>query len=191
MQVFYSVFLCFLVILINLASNSTSLNTPAILVLVVAIAHPLVSGVTSMTLQGIKALRNNKDFRAAPQSQVTFARFYLFWFRKHPLSILMSLVMFGFTYFLYISIWLASKDVPSFVASIPNSPIVRGCVIGLTICVNICTIFYLINIAYATLKRIGIFCNCRFPLDCSTYAKAMNKLLGDCHASFSVNSHMQ
>jgi len=202
-EFFYSLILSFTFIFYHAAVvlPSTVLNTEAILLLVVILAHPVFSRYTSMCVQGIKSANNSKRIRSAPKARLFALNMYVRWFWWHPAMMIFNLFAYGSTFFLYFVIYTVSARLVNYLentdpASLPE-PALQGCVLGLTILALIYTVFYMVNLVYALLKRMGSFlsrccgCSCNFPFDCSTYAKAMNQGLQECGASFRMNQHMQ
>jgi len=197
----YSIILVFLFIFVNAVdlknSGSIALSTSAIFVIVVAVAHPLFCRFTSMCLQGIKSVNVSKRIRAAPKARFTALNAYVRWFWFHPAMLLLNVFIYGATFFLYISIYGVSGALQSRVSAADVEPFLQGALLGLIILSLIFTVFYMINLAFALLKRLGTFltkccgCPCKYPFDCSTYAKAMNAGLQECGASFRMNNNME
>jgi len=195
----YTLCLIFVVIFINLLdiydTGTITPSTEFIIVIVVAILHPLFSRFTSMCLQGIKSANSSKQVRAAVKARLAVLQFYIRWFYFHPVVLILNIAVYGATFYLYISVWFITGSLQSRIAT-RSEAVIQGALIGLLILVNVFTVFYMVNLAYALLKRIGVFfsrccgCNCSFPFDCSTYAKAMNRGLEECGASFRMNTHM-
>jgi len=196
----YLIFLfivCFLIGLSEYATTSIAGQEDTIVVLVIALTHPLFSRWTSMCVQGIKAISSNKRLREAPQIRILALNFYIRWFWFHPLMLILNLAVYAATWFMYISVytWTALFFSEGKQNLRPEWPI-QGAMIATFICVNVFTVFYMINLAYATLKRLGVFfakcfgCPCRYPFDATSYAKPMNRALAECGASFRMNTHM-
>jgi len=195
----YTLCLIFVAIFIDLLdvleTNSPAPSSDFILVIVVALLHPIISRFTSMCLQGIKATNSSKQLRAAPKARIAALNFYVRWFWFHPLMLILNLAIYGVTFYLYISIWFVTAHLQPRIQARAEA-FIQGFLIGLLILVNIFTVFYMINLSYAILKRAGTFfskcCGCpsKYPFDCSTYAKAMNRGLEECQASFRMNAHM-
>jgi len=200
----YTIVLIFLFIFINGVdinrSGTVNLSVSAILVLIVAILHPLICRFTSMALQGIKSVNNSKRIKSAPKVRLAALNLYVRWFWFHPLMLLLNAIVYGGTMYLYISIYTVSAIMQASVVGVDLDAILQGCLLAVIILANIFTVFYMINLAYALLKRLGTFfgkccgfnCNCwKFQFDCSTYAKAMNQGLQECGATFRMNNHME
>jgi len=195
----YTLILIFMVIFINLNDIQTTgdiiPSQEFILVLVVALIHPIISRYTSMCLQGIKAANASKQLRAAGKARMAALNGYVRWFWFHPAMLLLNLAIYGVTFYLYISIWVVTASLTPKISLRPEGEI-QGCLVGILILSNILTVFYMVNLSYGILKRLGVFfsrccgCACKYPLDCSTYAKAMNRGLQDCSASFRMDNYM-
>jgi len=199
----YSIVLVFLfifIVAIDLQqTGQISVSVSGILVIIVALLHPVFCRFTSMCVQGIKSVNNSKRIRSAPKVRLAALNFYVRWFWFHPVVLLLNLAFYGATFYLYISIW----GITGYLAPQVEDPAIipevflQGCLLALLILSNIFTVFYMVNLAYALLKRLGTFLskccgfNCAFPFDCSTYAKAMNQGLQECGASFRMNVHME
>jgi len=170
-----------------------------IIVLVIAVTHGLFSRYTSMCVQGIKSATSNKRIRQAPKIRMFALNLYIRWFWFHPAMLIVNLFVYGATWFMYIYIYTVTA---AFFADGNLRPewFIQGAIYATFICVNVFTVFYMINLGYATLKRLGIFfgrcCGCPFPncwfiyTDGTTYAKPMNKALAECNASFRMNNYM-
>jgi len=201
----YTLCLIFVVIFIDLLdvleTQTTTPSTDFILVLVVALLHPIVSRFTSMCLQGIKSANSSRQLRAAPKARIAALNFYVRWFWFHPLMLILNMAIYGGTFYLYISIYFVTAHLQPRIQA-RSEAFIQGFLIGLLILVNIFTVFYMVNLSYAILKRMGTFfrkcCGCACPafccgkitLDCSSYAKAMNRGLEECQASFRMNADM-
>jgi len=200
-DVLYQLYMVFLFLVLQLqymaSSRDTGINTQQNLVitLLIACAHPVFSRYTSMCNQGIKAISSNKRLREAPKVRLTALNLYIRWFWFHPIMLIFNLFVYGCVWFMYVVVY---KITAQFFIDGQIRPewFVQGSVIATFIVINVFTLFFMINLAYATLKRFGVFfarcfgCPCSFPADCSTYAKSMNKSLAECNASFRMNSHM-
>jgi len=188
---------CFLIGLSEYATTSIASQEDTIIVLVIALTHSIFSKWTSMCVQGIKSISSNKRLREAPQVRVLALNFYIRWFWFHPLMLLLNLAVYAATWFMYISVYTCTAlFFEEQKQNLRPEWFIQGGIFATFIIVNVFTIFYMINLAYATLKRLGVFfakccgCPCRYPFDASSYAKPMNRALGECGASFRMNTHM-
>eukprot|EP01124_Arcella_intermedia_P022866 TRINITY_DN3500_c0_g1_i1.p1 TRINITY_DN3500_c0_g1~~TRINITY_DN3500_c0_g1_i1.p1 ORF type:complete len:414 (+),score=66.88 TRINITY_DN3500_c0_g1_i1:37-1278(+) len=196
----YTVVLIFLAIFVSLIditnTGSTVPTSSFVLVLVVAILHPIISRFTSMCLQGIKSITSSYLLRQVPKVRLAALRIYIHWFHFGWINLIVCGVCYGVTFYLYISIWVITSIMSNKI-TVRDEPVIQGFIMGLLILVNIFTVFYMINLSYALIKRLSVFLsrccgmNCGFPFDCSTYAKAMNRGLANCNANFMMNTHMQ
>jgi len=148
-----------------------------------------------MCVQGIKAATSNKRIREAPKIRMAALNLYIRWFWFHPVMLIINLAVYAGTWFMYIIVYQITAAF-FLEGNLRPEWFLQGSFVAVFIVVNVLTIFFMINLAYATLKRLGVFCArcfgcpCRYPLDATTYAKPMNRALAECGASFRMNTHM-
>jgi len=120
---------------------------------------------------------------------------YIRWFWFHPAMLILNLFVYCSIWFMYIIVYQITAAY-FLLGDIRPEWFIQGGIYATFICVNVFTIFYMINLAYATLKRLGVFfgkcfgCPCRYPFDATSYAKPMNRALAECNANFRMNTYM-
>lgn len=191
---FYSVLLVFFFIVEHarvISVSKMNLTTPLIIILVNVLTHAYVCSYTSMMAQGIimfdKALRGS-------QARITQLELFIRYLSIAPIPILLTLGMFAYTMWVYISVWVYTM---SGHRNLTNAQATEGLIRAVYIMVQIFTTFMCANILYALLKRFGGYCNIqiqvrglKFP-DCSSYAEKINTILGQCSANFKLDSRGQ
>lgn len=128
-----------------------------------------------------RALRGN-------EARVKQLMLYIKYFYRTPLHYIINVVAYTWTYLLYIVTIIVSGD---FLANGRNEPELQVAIAIVVLIVNILNIFYLIQLCFGTLKRIGAHLGWKKPFDCTSYAVAVNTILQSCNANFRMNSHMQ
>jgi len=114
--------------------------------------------------------------------------------RRGPLPILFTLGFLGYTCYLYASILIISLKTT---VGFTEEEIFQEFIYTVTILVDIWTAFFLANLAYGVLKRIGgyfgisrLFGCIPFP-DCTSYSIQINAILSQCNATFRLDTRAQ
>jgi len=192
---FYSVLLVFLFLLEHLqnlkATKTMQVDTTMLLTLICALTHSYVCSFTSMMSPGIivldRALRGSK-------ARVRQLKIFIRFLQMSPLAILFTLGFHAYTWFIYLTIWTVSITNALLVTVSSDYDAIQGATYAVLILVDIWTMYFFINLAYAFLKRLGGYFDIHirigrfsFP-DCSTYAQEINTILGQCSANFRINN---
>jgi len=191
---FFSVFLVLLYIIVHLVairSTGMAVTPTMIIVLINALTHTYMCTYCAMMSPGIimldKALRGSE---ARIQQLKLFIRFL----RIAPLPIFVTIAFFGYSAYMYASILTVSLYATF---SLGENEVLQGLIYTVTILVDIWTCFFIANLAYALLKRIGGYFNIRrkfivftFP-DCTSYSQQINAILGQCSANFRLDTRGQ
>eukprot|EP00026_Physarum_polycephalum_P009464 Phypoly_transcript_09589.p1 GENE.Phypoly_transcript_09589~~Phypoly_transcript_09589.p1 ORF type:complete len:411 (+),score=36.61 Phypoly_transcript_09589:145-1377(+) len=191
---FYSVLLVFFFIVEHqrVISISKMNLTPTLeIILVNALTHAYVCSYTSMMAQGIimfdKALRGS-------QARITQLQLFIRYLSIRPIPILLTLGLFAYTMWVYISVWIYTMVGHR---NLANQQTTEGLIRAVYIMVQIFTTFMCANVLYALLKRFGGYFNIqiqvfglKFP-DCSSYAEKINTILGQCTANFRLDHRGQ
>lgn len=128
------------------------------------------------------------------------------WFSRHYGWMFLNLCLYVWCFGSYVIILIAASltlNTPS--STLAADPAIRGMTIIVSILAIVLTAWLLVNLVYGMLKRLGSyfprtfgrlngltrFCQCcrctwLYPIqfNCSSYAAAMNQVLGECNASF-------
>jgi len=167
------------------------------LLLSTLLLHTTTASYTSLMAQQITA--RDRALKSAPNLRVRSLTTYLWWFAANPWAQLLNVLLYVYAYFVYISLftltsgWVAEGTSlgSSAAGSVLDEEALRA---GLSLVIIIAYAlngFFLLNLIFGTLKRLGPFFNLRAPFDCTTYAERVNAILGQCNANFRMNTHMQ
>lgn len=185
----YTVCMIFFFIVIHASTiNTTGMKmTPEmIIVLLNALTHAYISSYSSMIAQSITSLdRALKGTKARIKQLVVYVKY----FQLEPIAVIFNIVFYGWTYFIYINTIILSTKA---ISGSRNEPALRNGIIVEIFLINIMNAFYLLNLFFGTIKRVGSFTTfMKAPFNCSSYAKAINQVLETCNANFRLNDKMK
>jgi len=160
-----------------------------------------------MAMQGIENLYYNCHLRAFSIFRTFWINRYIWWFWFHPVMWVINRLFFVICYGLFIMVFIATAFIAN--ASIDNpvpnpfssgiSPSILGemkfPIWGSVAAVLLFTLFYFVNLLYATWKRLGVMfsrlclVDCLYG-DCYTYAKVFNYILSETGVNFRMDTHM-
>jgi hypothetical protein len=169
-------------------SGGLRLSTRLLIVLTSILLHPIVCAYTSLMAQQIVA--NDRALSSAPKARVAALLSYVRYFHRTVPAVLVNVFLYAFCFYLYI--WpfvLTGIDVSQ--ARDRREPALQVGILTSLIAINVINGFLLLNLAFATLKRVGPYVRLRPPFDCASYAQAVNTILSECNANFRCDSHMQ
>jgi len=190
----YNLTVIFLLVLVHLnAIEESGMDVTVDMWLLIfnVVVHQYLSSYSSMVNQGITTL--HRGFKQMPKLEAKQIRIFLIYFREVWYMMLINVVVYAVTYYMYAVVWLITARVAT---SIRDEVVLKIGIYMVLVLANVLNGFFMVNLIYGTLKRIGSWLRCSIQLndniglDCRTYAKQINKIIAG-RASFSCDVHMQ
>jgi len=161
------------------------------IVLANALTHTYVCSYCAMMSPGIIML--DKALRGS-DARIQQLKIWIRFLRRSPIPILFTLAFFGYSGYIYGTILGFSLYYS--VNGFNQEDILQGMIYTVVILVDIWTVFFIANVGYAFLKRIGGYFGINrigfipFP-DCTSYSSQINAILQACSANFRLDTRGQ
>ena len=184
-------------------------NAPLLIVVVIiAITHPITSGYTSMLAQ---AMIHRARALGKSEAKVKQVEIYIRWLSHHPVAIVLNFIVYLWQFASYVIIVLVTSLTINGVLppTAPGADAIRAMILIVSVLALVLTSWLLINFIYGSLKRLGSVFSVvdrigaplsRLPVPSfmepiqfnnKSYSKALNKIISDCGGGFQVDDFVR
>ena len=164
------------------------------LIVICIFLHPFIASYTSLLKQSI--IINDHNLKSAPNARLAHVNSLLGWFQRAPPMYALNVAAYTLCAVFYgviayqadvVRVTLSEQQRVDASAAVVQF---RPAIIATVIIVLALDAFLLINLGIGMLRRAGSFDKCKLnePLNSASYAAALNHILAECKAGFTLNA---